>query len=125
MAANLLSSARADRQAVTDADIDGLTTAEAEMLLVHIGRTIRDQPMQQKTGVTAILRIARLRPTAAAPSAKALLMLPPDDLSVGTPLLFAANDPADVFRVLTAWYGQTSGAVKAAVKNALDQRSGA
>lgn len=125
VAANLLSSARADRQAVTDADIDGLTTAEAEMLLVHIGRTIRDQPMQQKTGVTAILRIARLRPTAAAPSAKALLMLPPDDLSVGTPLLFAANDPEDVFRVLTAWYGQTSGAVKAAVKNALDQRSGA
>ena len=100
------------------------SAVEAESLLLHIGRTVRDQPATQKTGVTAILRIARRAPQVVTSARKALLMLPPDDLTIATPLLFTKDDPADVFSVLDTWQGQVTGAVKTAVENALKQRGG-
>jgi KAP family P-loop domain len=123
VASNLLSTSRTDRQAVTDGDLDALSGAEAEALLLHIGRTIRDQPTKQKTGVTAILRIGRRAPDSLAATKKALLMLPPQDVTVGTPLLFAAGDHADLFEVLRGWKAQASSQpVKNAIDNALSQQ---
>lgn len=119
LAANLLSSSRADRQAVTDADLDALSPSEAEQMLRHLGRTIRDQPTKQKTGVSAILRIASRSSTSFETGKKALLMLPPDDIAVGTPLLFTSEHPAELIAVLTTWQTQTSGPVKNAIANAL------
>lgn len=123
IASNLLSTSRADRQAVGDDDIDALSQAEADALLLHLGRTVRDQPTKQKTGVTAMLRIARRTPGSVGTAKKALLMLPPDDVSVATPLLFAPSDHADLFDVLTGWKGQVSSQpVKNAIDAALKQR---
>jgi hypothetical protein len=123
IASNLLSTSRAERQAVSDADLDALSQSEAEALLVHLGRTIRDQPTKQKTGVTAILRIARRSPDSVSASKKALLMLPPDDVSVATPLLFVASDHADLFGVLSGWKEQVDNQqVKNAIDNALNQQ---
>jgi KAP-like P-loop domain-containing protein len=125
IAANLLSSSRADRQAVTNEDLDALSTPDAEAVLLHVGRTIRDQPNAQKTGVTAILRIARRRSDSVRAAEKALLMLPPQDVSIGTPLLFAADDPAALFEVLGGWKQQASTQqVKAAIDEALKLRGG-
>ncbi len=124
IAANLLSTSKADRQAVSDADLDSLTAAEAGDLLLHVGRTIRDQPTKQKTGVTAILRLARRKPDSVGTAKRALLMLPPDDVGLGTPLLFTKNDHTDLFAVLSAWKEQVgSQPVKNAIDNALRQKA--
>jgi hypothetical protein len=122
IAANLLSSSRADRQAVTDADLDGLSAVDADSLLQHIGRTLRDQPTTQKMGVTAVVRIARRKPDAIPSAKSALLMLPADDITLGTPLLITKDDPAALFEVLRTWHDQVTGQVRAAVENALKQR---
>lgn len=123
VASNLLSTSRADRQAVSDEDLAALSAAEAEALLLHVGRTLRDQPTKQKTGVTAILRIAVQAPGSVGAAKKALLMLPPDDVAVGTPLLFAKGHPAELFGVLSSWKDQaTSQPVKNAIDNALKQQ---
>ena len=125
IAANLLSTSKADRQAVSDADLESLTIAEVESLLLHIGRTIRDQPTKQKTGVTAILRLARREADSVGTAKRALLMLPPDDVGLGTPLLFTKHDHANLFAVLGIWRKQVSSQpVKNSIDNALRQQAG-
>ena len=124
IAANLLSSARADQRAVTDADLLALSRQEGEALLMHLGRTVRDQPGKQKTGVTGVLRIARQHPELIATATKALVMLPGDEVTVGTPLLFASDDHAELFEVLGHWKGSASRQpVIAALDDARNQRS--
>lgn len=103
IAANLLSTSTRTRSLVTDAELDGLREGEATDLLLHIGRTLRDQPAKQKEGANAVLRIARRRPNAAAQARDALLKLPPSELAIGTPMLFVANDGAEIRSVLTTW----------------------
>lgn len=98
---------------------------KAEDLLLHIGRTIRDQPTKQKTGVTAILRLARRKADAVGTAKRALLMLPGDDVGLGTPLLFTKADHAELFAVLSTWKRQVSSQpVKNAIDNALQQQAG-
>lgn len=122
IAANLLSSSRADQKAVSNEDLGTLSATEAEALLLHLGRTVRDQPNRQKTGITAILRISRKLPESVAVAKKALLMLPPDEIAFGTPLLFAAEDDSEVRAVLTDWQGAVTDAqVLKAIANALAQ----
>lgn len=123
IAANLLSTSAVDRQAVGDTDLDALTVAEAEELLLHIGRTIRDDPTKQKTGITGILRLTRHKADIIDTARKALLMLPVDDLQIGTPLLFKKDDPAALFEVLTTWKSQVSSKqVKSAIDHALGEQ---
>lgn len=123
IAANLLSTSRADRQAVSDEDLASITNSEAEELLFHLGRTIRDEPTKQKTGVTGILRIARADAGAVGSAKQALLMLPADDVALGTPLLFTKDDDPQLFAVLGDWRGKVSSEpVKAAIDDALKQQ---
>ena len=50
-------------------------------------------------------------------------MLPADDLTIGTPLLFKGDDAGELFDVLTTWRGQTdSQHVTRAIDDALKQR---
>lgn len=122
IAANLLSTARIDRQAVADVDLDSLTMSEGESLTLHLGRTIRDDPTKQKTGITAILRLARRKTDLVAVASQALLMLPADDLAFGTPLLFREDDEAELLRVLSTWRPQVhSQQVRNAIDNTLKQ----
>jgi hypothetical protein len=123
IAANLLSDARADQKSVRDSDLDVLGDGDAKDLLIHIGRTMRDQPAKQKAGVNAVLRLARRRGSLAKPAAEALLLLPASELTIATPLQFQPDDPAEVREVLTSWRGKLSeGNVAAALDNALKQR---
>jgi hypothetical protein len=125
IAANLLSDSRVEQSSVKDADLDGLAAGEAKDLLLHFGRTMRDQPGRQKAAVNATLRIVRRNSVVAATGAEALMMLPPSELSVATPLQFRADDPAEIRSVLTGWLeAVTDEHVKRSVQNALDQRVG-
>jgi hypothetical protein len=125
IAANLQSSAKADQRAVTDADLEALSRAEADALILHLGRTIRDQPGKQTAGVSGILRLARTHPDSVDKTQQALLMLPSDELRIATPLLVAPDDPAEVYDVLEKWKnGATDGRVKKAIESAEQKRSG-
>ncbi len=123
IAANLLSESRREQASVTDAELDELGDGDATDLLRHIGRTMRDQPTKQKGGVNAILRIARRRPSVAASARDALLMLPPSEITIATPMQFKADDSAPIRRVLATWKGKLpDGQVKRAVDSALGNR---
>lgn len=126
IAANLLSSARADQRAVTDSDLTALSRQEGEALLMHLGRTVRDQPSRQKTGVTGVLRIARLHPELIPAAKKALIMLPGEEVTAGTPLLFAKDDHAELFAALGQWKkSATRPPIIAAIDDALKQQESA
>lgn len=123
IAANLLSESRREQVSVTDAELDELGDGDATDLLRHIGRTMRDQPIKQKGGVNAILRIARRRPSVATSARDALLMLPPSEITIATPMQFKADDSASIRGVLTTWKGKLpDGQVKRAVDSALGNR---
>lgn len=126
IAANLLSSSRADQRAVTDADLAALSRQEGEALLMHLGRTVRDQPSRQKTGVTGVLRIARAHAELVPAARKALVMLPGEELTAGTPLLFAKDDHTELFAALEQWKkSATRTPVIAAIDDAVKQRESA
>lgn len=126
IAANLLSESRREQASVTDAEIDELGDGDATDLLRHIGRTMRDQPAKQKAGVNAVLRLARRRPGVVTAARDALVMLPPSEITIATPLQFKPDDPAEIRRVLTTWKGKLpEGRVKRAVENALTSQGAA
>lgn len=125
IAANLLSESRREQASVTDAELDELGDGDATDLLRHIGSTMRDQPAKQKAGVNAVLRIARRRPGVVTAARDALLMLPPSEITIATPLQFKQEDPTEIRGVLTIWRDRLpDGQVKRAVESALASRSG-
>lgn len=125
IAANLLSESTRARGSVTDAELDKLGAGDAADLLRHIGRTLRDQPAKQKAGVNAIFRILRRQPGVAPDARDALLMLPPSDITLATPLQFKREDPAEIRSVLATWKERLpEGAVKRAVESALNPQGG-
>jgi hypothetical protein len=118
IAANLLSSVRAEQKAVTDEDLARLTSADAEALISHLGRMARDRPTDQTKAVTGILRTMHANPSAAEATKRALQGIPPDDVSIGTPLLFKLPQDAVLQPVLTHWATNTT---KAPVRRAIQQ----
>jgi hypothetical protein len=126
IAANLLSESTRERASVTDAELDKLGTGDATDLLRHIGRTLRDQPAKQKGGVNAIFRILRRQPAVVTDARDALLMLPPSDIALATPLQFKRDDPPEIRGVLTTWKSKLpDGPVKRAVESALNPQGNA
>jgi hypothetical protein len=123
IAANLLSESRREQASVTDAELDQLGDGDVIDLLRHVGRTMRDQPTKQKAGVNAILRIARRQPGVVATARDALLMLPPNEITIATPMQFKPDDPAPIRGVLATWKGKLpDGKIKRAVESALPNR---
>lgn len=124
IAANLLSESTRERNSVADGELDALGLGDAADLLRHIGRTMRDQPAKQKNAINAIFRIARRQPGVVSDARDALLMLPPSDLTLATPLQFKPDDPAEIRSVLTTWKAKLpDGRVKRAVENALNTQA--
>lgn len=125
IAANLLSESRREQASVTDAELDELGDGDSTDLLRHIGRTMRDQPAKQKVGVNAALRIARRKPGVVTAARDALLMLPPNEITIATPLQFKQDDSTEIRGVLTTWKDRMpEGQVKRSVENALAIRKG-
>lgn len=118
VAANLLSSVRADQKAVTDEELARLSSGDAEALISHLGRMARDRPSDQTKAVTGILRTMHANPAATEATKRALQGIPPDDLSIGTPLLFKLPDDAALQPVLAHWAANTT---KDPVRRAIQQ----
>ena len=115
VAANLLSSSRASQKSVTDADIRGLTPADVQALIEHLGRMARDRPGDLLSGVGAILRVARLA-DAATVARSALMAIPVKEIKAPVVLLFANDDAVTYRAVLERWEaGTTESRVKKAV----------
>ena len=106
VAANLLSSSRATQKSVTDSDIRGLTPADVQALIEHVGRMARDRPSDLLIGVGAILRLGRLGDGVSV--AKGVLMaLPTGQIKVPTVLLFTKGDAVTYRGVLERWKART------------------
>jgi hypothetical protein len=87
---------------------------------------MRDQPAKQKVAINAILRIAHRRPDAVTEARDALLMLPPNDITLATPLQFKQSDPAEIRGVLVTWKSKISdGRTKRAIESALANQGNA
>lgn len=120
LAANLLGSTRREREAVSNADLQALLQGDIDELVNHLGRVVRDQPSQQRVGVTALLRIARNCQDGPKAAARALSSIPVADLTFGTPLLFTANDAPEIKEILEQWHARSNdGQVKTSIKEAL------
>ena len=122
VAANLLSSSRASQKSVTDADIQVLNQTDVRSLIEHLGRMARDRPGDLLSGVTAILRVARLAD--AAPVAEdALMTIPAREIKAPVILLFASDDAVKYRAVLERWKARTTeSSVKKAVTTQLNPR---
>lgn len=107
VAANLLSSSRASQKSVTDADIRGLTQADAQALIEHLGRMARDRPSDLLSGVGAILRVAGLA-QASHLATSVLTALPATTIKPPVVLLFDNNDAATYQPVLQRWEAGTT-----------------
>lgn len=107
LAANMLSSTRRGREAVTPADLAALQKRDVELLADYFGRLVRDQPSQQQIGVTALLRVARTCDGGVDAAVKGLSMIPANDVRFGTPLLVTAEDADEIFAVLQSWSSRT------------------
>ena len=115
VAANLLSSSRASQKSVTDADIRGLTLADIQALIEHLGRMARDRPGDLLSGVGAILRVASLA-DAASVATSALMAIPAKEIKAPVVLLFSKDDAVTYRAVLERWEdGATESTVKKAV----------
>jgi hypothetical protein len=119
IASNLLS--RSDQRAVTDDNLRALPATEADKLLTHLGRTARDQPSKQAYAAAAIMRIATAQPERLGAAAKALAMIPAEDLRPGTVVHFEGQQPDEYAAVLRTWL---AGSDREAIKNGLRKALG-
>ncbi|MEU5908425.1 P-loop NTPase fold protein [Micromonospora sp. NPDC047467] len=94
LAANLLSRSRTEQKSVTDEDLDALGVADATLLVDYLTRVGRDQPSNQLTVVSAILRLVARHPQLAGPANETLMTLPADDLKPSTILAFEKDTEA-------------------------------
>jgi KAP family P-loop domain len=120
LAANLVSSVRAEQKSVTDADLVALTPDDALTLAKHLARVARDRPTEQVAAVVGFLRITRLHAASVRTEAVALLQaIPGAEVEPATALRFEATDLALFMPVLEHWQKHASGPTKNAIAAAL------
>ena len=117
IAANLLSSSRAEQRAVTDDDLALLRETEPSLLLRHLGRAARDRPADQRQAVNAILRIDRLHPNLIDDVVAALSSIPAVDIEPATALQFDESPTDPLASVLRHWREHTSNPMARAAIN--------
>jgi hypothetical protein len=124
IAANLLSTVRAEQLSVADDDLSALSAPDAEALVVHLGRMARDRPTEQRKAVSAIVRISRIHSEVAEFAVRALGSIPADEVALGTPLLFSMPTDDSLRPALEHWRDETSKTtVKKAVAEALKEKT--
>lgn len=117
LAANLVSSVRAEQKSVTDDDLLALSQSDAQALVQHLGRVARDRPAEQVAAVLGALRVARLNDSTVTDVGKALAAIPGAEVEPATALHFADPAYGALFPgLLERWRKRATGATK----NALD-----
>ncbi|WP_084157120.1 KAP family P-loop NTPase fold protein [Haematomicrobium sanguinis] len=102
IATQLLSRSPSEARRVTEDMLRSLQSAEANLLINHIGGVIVDDPQKQSAGVVAMLRIARVQSGAVSAVVAALKRIKPTDLKVGGLAQLQADDPQEIVEQLTA-----------------------
>jgi hypothetical protein len=125
LAANLLSSVRAEQKSVTDADLQALDASDAAALVRHLGRAARDRPAEQRAAVLGLLRITRLHPSALSEARTVLGAIPADDVQPAVVLGFNSQDVKAHNEVLRQWLAAAAdGPTKTALTKALSEGAG-
>lgn len=119
LAANLVSSVRAEQKAVTPDDLVALTPSDALALAKHLARVARDRPTEQVAAVLGFLRITRLHDTVQAEAPSLLQAIPGNEVEPATALLFESNDLPIFQKVLERWQEQAADPTKNAIKQVL------
>lgn len=120
LAANLLSSVRAEQKSVRDADLQGLDPKDAAAMVHHLGRAARDRPTQQRAAILGLLRVARIHAASVTEASKLLSAIPASDVEPASVLTFNESDRATFKDVLEAWHESASpGPTKNALASAL------
>jgi hypothetical protein len=119
LAANLVSSVRAEQKSVTKTDLVALSQADALALIQHLGRVARDRPTEQVAAVLGLLRISRLHQSVQAEAPKVLESIPGDEVQPATPLRFEAADLPLFQGVLERWLKDAHTPTKNAIKAVL------
>lgn len=115
LAANLVSSVRAEQKSVTDADLQALSPVDALALAQHLARVARDRPTQQVAAVLGFLRITRLHASVHGEAAALLGAIPGNEVEPATALNFRESDLALFQPVLERWHKQAVGPAKKAI----------
>ena len=125
LAANLLSSVRAEQKSVTDDDLRALSTPDAATLAQHLGRAARDRPTEQLAAIVGLLRITRRHPSSIPEAATVLAAIPADDVKPAVVLSFEPTDVTAFRGVLDGWLASVSvGPTRTALNSALSPGSG-
>jgi hypothetical protein len=120
LAANLVSSVRAEQKSVTDDDLLALSQSDAQALVQHLGRVARDRPTEQVAAVLGALRVARLNDSTVGDVAKALAAIPGAEVEPATALHFADSAYRTLFPgLLERWQKRATGATKNALNSVL------
>lgn len=120
LAANLVSSVRAEQKSVTDDDLLALSQSDAQALVQHLGRVARDRPTEQVAAVLGSLRIARLNESTVGDVVKALAAIPGVEVEPATALHFTNPAYRTLFPgLLERWQKRATGAAKNALNSVL------
>jgi hypothetical protein len=120
LAANLVSSVRAEQKSVADDDLLALSQSDAQALVQHLGRVARDRPTEQVAAVLGALRVARLNDSTVGDVAKALAAIPGAEVEPATALHFAEPAYRTLFPgLLERWQKRATGATKNALNSVL------
>ncbi|WP_186324513.1 P-loop NTPase fold protein [Microbacterium paludicola] len=92
MATQLLSKSTGEARRVTDDMLRALNESDSRRLVSYIGGVIIDEPQRQTSGVIALVRISRVRPTAVAGIVAALGRIKPADLKVAALATLRGSD---------------------------------
>lgn len=101
IATQILSRSITEARRVTDDMLRNLQPTEASKLIHHIGGVIIDEPQKQSAGIVAMLRVARVQPSAVAVVVAALKRLRPAELKVGGFVQLRADDPEAIIDQMT------------------------
>ncbi|MGI8483554.1 MAG: KAP family P-loop NTPase fold protein [Thermomicrobiales bacterium] len=103
LAAALSSSLKVDRAGISDDTLQGLTEADAQLLVGYLGRRTRDQPNLQRFTVTSMLRIVALHPKTQETLVSALKSIPASEVSPATALMLRPLSSSIYQIVLETW----------------------
>ncbi|EYT57068.1 hypothetical protein H483_0116005, partial [Dietzia sp. UCD-THP] len=103
LAVALTSSLKLDRAGVTDETLKLLPEGDAQILVRHLGRRTRDQPMLQKFTVESLLRLAAQQSTTQPDVVAALKGIPAANVEPATIIKLRPLDRTVYRPVLDTW----------------------
>lgn len=123
LAANLVSSVRAEQKSVADDDLVALGPTDALSLVQHLGRVARDRPTEQVAAVLGLLRVTRLHESVRSEAPKLLAAIPAAEVQPATPLHFQNPEYLALFPgLLERWQKRAAGPTKNALDSVLSKR---